>query len=392
MIKRYLDRYIAEDLKDKMVFISGPRQVGKTTMARGLGDELYPEEYEYLNWDNKDDRRSILKGEFRGGNKLVIFDEIHKYKGWKNYLKGEYDKYKDTFHMIVTGSSRLDIYRRGGDSLLGRYRPYRLHPLSVRELSPGQVTEPAPFKELTFAGGTDSLRLYGRLMKFGGFPEIYIKHNERALRRWHNERAERLVKEDIRDIENVRDLSALQILVELLPDKVGSCFSLNSLREDLNVTHKTIAHWVDILEKFYYHFRIYPYQTTLIKSLRKEPKLYLWDWSEVSDEGARLENMTASHLLKFCHFLYDVEGHKANLWYLRDKDQREVDFLVTVDGKPWFCVEVKTSYKEISPTLKYFRQKIKVPFAYYVVGEEGVDLIKDNIRIMSADNFLTGLV
>ena len=391
MLKRYLEKYIADDLRDKMVFISGPRQVGKTTLSMQVGDDFFENNYEYLNWDNRQDRKRILDGMFQADKKMRIFDEIHKYKNWKGYLKGEYDKNKKAFSILVTGSARLDIYRKGGDSLLGRYHSYRLHPLSLRELL-GMDIKYTLFKGLIFLEeGKKQKEIFEKLFVFGGFPEIFIKQNERDLRRWHNERVDRLIKEDIRDIENLRDISALQILVELLPKKVGSLFSLNSLCEDLKVTHKTISAWTEILEKFYYHFRIYPFQSTVIKSLRKEPKLYLWDWSEIADESARFENMIASHLLKFCGFLYDVEGYKAQLYYIRSVDQREVDFLVAIDGKPWFCVEVKLSDRGIAPSLKYFKEKLNIPFAYQVIKECDVDIMKDNIRIISADKFLSSL-
>jgi len=393
MIKRYLERHILEDLTDKMVFISGPRQVGKTTLAKEIGESFFNEKYEYLNWDNRSDKKTILSGAYPADRKLFIFDEIHKYRNWKNYLKGEHDKYKDKFHILVTGSARLDIYRKGGDSLLGRYRSYRLHPLSVGELAARGSGKHIPFAELNFLKDDAGLeKTLKRLLDFGGFPEVFVKQDERQLRRWHNERIDRLIKEDIRDVENIRDISAMDVLAGILPEKAGSLFSLNSLREDLNVTHKTIASWVDIFEKFYYHFRIYPFRSTLIKSLRKEPKLYLWDWSEVKDEGARFENLVASHLLKFCHFLFDVEGYKAQLWFLRDKEQREADFLVSVDGKPWFAVEAKVSSKETSASLAYFSKKMKIPFSYQVVRQGGVDFIKDRIRFISASKFLTALV
>jgi predicted AAA+ superfamily ATPase len=393
MIKRYIEKHIVSDIKDKMVFISGPRQVGKTTLAKGIGTEYYSGRYEYLNWDNREDRKTILNGIFKADKNLFIFDEIHKYKNWKNYLKGEFDKYKEQFNILVTGSSRLDMYRKSGDSLLGRYRHYRLHPLSVAELLGTDNSSIIPCKELQFTNEEKKQREYfNALFKFGGFPEVFLKKSEKALRLWHNERTDIVVKEDIRDIESIRDLSALQILIELLPAKVGSLFSLNSLREDLNVTHKTVALWVDVLEKFYYHYRIYPFQTTLVKSIRKEPKLYLWDWSEVTDEEARLENIVASHLLKFCHFLFDVEGYKAQLFFLKDKEQREVDFLITVENKPWFCVEVKRTFKGIPPPLRYFSEKLKIPFTYEVVDQEDVDLMKDKVRIMSVHKFLSALV
>lgn len=392
MLKRYLEGHILRDLKDKMVFISGPRQVGKTTLARQIGDGWFAHKYEYLNWDNREDRKTILQGIFQADRSLFIFDEIHKYKNWKNYLKGEYDKYKERFHILVTGSARLDVYRKGGDSLLGRFQSYRLHPLSLGELLKVKSAQ-VPFKELIFLDkAREKKELFERLFKFGGFPEVFIKHSENALRRWHNMRVDRLIKEDIRDIENLRDLSALQILVEILPTKAGSLFSVNSLREDLNVTHKTISLWVEVLEKFYYHYRIYPFQSSIIKSLRKEPKLYLWDWSEIEDEDIRFENVIASHLLKFCNYLYDTEGYKAQLHYIRDKEQREVDFLVSIENRPWFCVEAKSSYKGIPASLRYFRTRLKIPFSYEVVKKEKIDFVKDGIRIIDVGKFLTALV
>lgn len=398
-IKRYLENNILKDLSEKMVFISGPRQVGKTTLAKSIGNNYFSNEFSYLNWDNREDRKSILSSTYRADKKLVIFDELHKYKKWKNHLKGEYDKYRESFKIIVTGSARLDIYRKGGDSLLGRYHSYRLHPLTLPELLK-TTTKLKPFvrrtpvgEKLSFAKtDKNTVGLLNDLFVFGGFPEVFLKKNERFLRRWHNERVDRLIKEDIRDIETLKDISSIQILVDILPNKAGSVFSLNSLREDLGVTHKTVSLWVDILEKFYYHFRIYPFQSKKIQSLRKEPKIYLWDWSELKNEGARFENLIASHLLKFCHYLHDYEGYKIELCYLRDKEKREVDFLVTVDNKPWFCAEVKSSFSGIPVNLRYFKNKLQIPFSYMVIKDDGHDHIKDNIRIISANKFLTALI
>jgi predicted AAA+ superfamily ATPase len=393
MLTRYLEKHILEDLKEKMVFVSGSRQVGKTTLARQIGQNYFTDKYAYLNWDNRQDRKAILSSAFSPDAKLFIFDELHKYKSWKNYLKGEYDKRKDSINILVTGSARLDIYRKGGDSLLGRFCSYRLHPLSMAELLNKQSPKAVPYKDISFYNTKRADKeLFSALLKFGGFPHIFLKQSDRELRRWHNERMDRLIKEDVRDVENLRDLSSLQVLVEIIPGKVGSLFSLNSLREDLNVTHKTISLWVNILEKFYYHFRIYPFQSSIIKSLRKEPKIYLWDWSEVEDENARFENMVASHLLKFCHFLIDREGYKAQLYYLRDKEQREVDFLVAVDNKPWFCVEAKNSFKNIPSALRYFSHKLKIPFSFQVIKDKDVDFIKDGFRIISANKFLSAFV
>ena len=392
MRTRYLAPHIIKDLKDKMVFIGGARQVGKTSLAKYIAEHHF-KSYDYLNWDSRDDRKKIIQSQFRGDAGIVLFDEIHKYKDWKNYLKGQFDKHKADFNILVTGSARLDVYRRGGDSLMGRYYYYRLHPFSIAEFLEKE-NEIVPFQEMVFLeSGKEIREALGIALKFGGFPEPMLKQSEKGLRRWHNQRVERLVREDIRDLENIRELSLLQVLVDILPGKVGSLLSLNSLREDLSVAHKTVSNWVDVLERFYYHFRIYPFHHKKIHSLKKEPKLYLWDWSEVPDNsGARLENIVASHLLKMCHFLNDVEGYKTVLHFLRDIEGREVDFLVTENGKPWFAVEVKSTSREVSKNLNYFGDRLDIPFLYQVVSEENVDIRRDSVRILSLDRFLVSLV
>ena len=392
MKKRYLVEQVLRDLGEKMVFIGGPRQVGKTSLARYLAENHF-RSYDYLNWDSRDDRKKILRSEFKGDARIVLFDEIHKYKDWKNYLKGQFDKHKNDFSILVTGSARLDVYRRGGDSLMGRYYYYRLHPFSIAEFLE-RKNEIVPGKEIVLAEpGAGTRDAVEAALKFGGFPEPLLKQSEGELRRWHNQRVERLVREDIRDLENIRELSLLQVLVDSLPERAGSLLSLNSLREDLSVAHKTVSKWMDVLEKFYYHFRIYPFHHKKIRSLKKEPKLYLWDWSEVPDErGGRLENMVASHLLKTSHFLNDVEGYKTDLHFLRDMDGREVDFLITEKGKPWFAVEVKAASKEVSKSLTYFGDRMEIPFLYQVVYGKDIDLRVGKVRVVSLDRFLFSLV
>lgn len=210
------------------------------------------------------------------------------------------------------------------------------------------------------------------------------------VRRWQIEKNERLIKEEIRDLTTIEDLSAIQILVELLPGKVGSPLSVNNLREDLEVAHKTLVNYLKVLGFFYFHFRIYPYAKKTIRSLKKMAKLYLWDWSVINNEGVRFENLIASHLLKYVHFLKNSQGYKTQLYYLRDSEGREVDFLFTVDDKPWFAVEVKL--EEEKSYLDYYQQRLKIPFVYQVVRKTGLDYYQDNIRIISADKFLTAFV
>ncbi len=389
---RYLTKHIITDLRSKMVFIAGARQVGKTSLSKYIAEGFF-KGHEYLNWDFSEDRVKMLNIRFKGDAELIIFDEIHKYKNWKNYLKGLYDKEGDKYRLLITGSARLDVYRRGGDSMMGRYYPYRLHPFTLSEFL-GIDNAVTPFEPLLFPQvNRETQEAFEALRRFGGFPEPLLSQDENTLRRWHNLRLERLIREDIRDLENIRNLSSLQIMVDLLPSKVGSLFSLNSMREDLSVSHKTIADWAEMLERFYYHFRVYPYTKKGFRSLKKEPKLYLYDWSQVEhSEGARLENMVASHLFKLCHYLHDTAGYNAELYFLRDTEGREVDFLVTIKGRPWFAVEVKSSDKEVSRHLLYFKKKLNIPFLYQVVLDSGIDFIQNDIRVLSADKFLSGLI
>lgn len=387
--KRYLTPYIVEDLKDKMVFIGGPRQVGKTTLCQNFIAASF-KNHAYFNWDNRADRKLIMAASWPGDTELLIFDEIHKYRQWKGLIKGEYDKLKDRFKFLVTGSARLDLYRRGGDSLQGRYHYYRLHPFTLAEIEgiayessvPGEIPARQDFYQ-------DALNT---LDTFGGFPEPFTRQSKRQLRRWHNEKIERMIREDILDVQSIRDIGNMKLLSDILPSKVSSLLSLNAIREDLEVSHRAVTHWMDILEAFYYHFRIYPYATKKIRSLKKEPKLYLWDWSEVEDEAARFENLIASHLLKFVHFIIDHEGHKAGLYYLRDVDKREVDFLVTINSKPWFAVEVKLNDTSLSSSLLYFRERLPIPHVYQVVKKEKTDRLEKGVRIISAGKFLAGLI
>ncbi len=386
---RYLTQYILEDLHDKMVFVGGPRQVGKTTLAREFVAKHF-RETGYYNWDSRKDRRKMMQSDWPGSAELIILDEIHKYKKWKSFVKGEYDTLKDKYRFMVTGSARLDIYRKGGDSMLGRYHYYRLHPFSLAELS-GKFSVAAIFEEIPISRIPEK-DAFVSLDKFGGFPEPFIKQNMRTLRKWHQERHDRLFREDIRDIEPVRDIVNMQLLGDMLPERAGSLLSVNSLREDLEVSHRAVSSWLNILEAFYYCFRIYPFVGKNYRSLKKESKLYLWDWSEISDESARFENCIASHLLKLVYFLQDYEGYKAELNFLRNVDKKEVDFLVTIDKKPWFSVEAKLNDASVSRHLHYFKNKLNIPYSYQVVKKSGVDRLINKIRVVSADAFLLGLI
>ena len=386
---RYLTETIIKDLENKMVFIGGARQVGKTTLAKDIIAKQF-NDTTYYNWDFNPDRKKIISYELPGEPSLLIFDEIHKYKKWKALIKGIYDIYNQKYKIIVTGSASLNIFRRGGDSLQGRYHYYTLHPFTLAEVE-NIKNNLQPFEELTFQRSfyKSSSEI---LLTFGGFPEPMLSQDDKILRRWHNEKLERLFREDIRDIENIRDINSMKLLGDLLPSKAASPLSINNISTDLEVSHRAINNWLNILESFYYLFRVYPFTSKKIRSIKKEPKLYLIDWSEIDNESSRFENMIASHLLKFVQYLYESEGYKAGLFYLRNVDKKEVDFLVTVNNKPWFSVEAKHSDKSPSPNITYFKERLKIPFNYQVIREDNVDIMKDGIRVISFSKFLSGLV
>jgi predicted AAA+ superfamily ATPase len=389
-LRRYLEASVGADLAEKMVFVAGPRQVGKTTMARHILAASGPGLY--LNWDNREDRRAIRAAQWPGGEALVVLDEVHKWRPWKSWIKGEFDKHRGRLRFLVTGSARLDIYRRGGDSLQGRYHHYRLHPLSYGELNaPGNVSAPTPGEGLPIPS-QGSQETVAALMAFGGFPEPFLAQTPRTLRRWQKERLERFFREDVRDLEAVRDLSSMQLLADLLPERVGAPLSLNALREDLEVSHRALTLWMDVLERLYHAIRIRPFTARTVRGLHKMPKTYLWDSSLVAAPGARFENLMALHLLKLCHYLQDCEGFGAELHYLRDRTGREVDFLVTIGRKPWFAVEAKLNETRIAPGLQYFRERLRIPWAYQVLLEGSRDFVEDGVRCLPARLFLGALI
>jgi uncharacterized protein len=387
---RYLEAPVAQDLATKMVLLAGPRQVGKTTLARNLLTGC--ERGLYLNWDRREDRETMRATRWPAGPALVVLDEVHKWRGWKTWLKGEFDHHRESLSFLVTGSARLEVYRRGADSLQGRYHHYRLHPLSYREAL-GELSAPeiVPGQELAIpARGRPEL--ITNLLQWSGFPEPFFAQSERSARRWRKERLERFFREDVRDLEKISDLSSLQILADLIPERVGSTLSLNALREDLEVSHRTITHWVEILDRLYYLFRIPPYSSNKVRALRKATKVYLWDSGLVASPGGRFENLVALHLLKFCHYLEDVEGYPVALSYLRDRNGHEVDFLVTVGGKPWFAVEAKLGGERVDPHLHYYRERLAIPWVYQVVQTGERDYVENGVRVVPAASFFAALV
>jgi len=369
-MKRYIQSAVVDDLRKKMVFIGGPRQVGKITVALDIlgGDEGHPA---YFNWDYADDRRILLAGGLPPDQPLVVLDEIHKYKQWRNFIKGLYDKKKSKISFLITGSARLDYYRKGGDSLQGRYHYYRLHPLSVYELN----SSPSPADLHT-------------LLTFGGFPEPFFSQSERDWKRWQRERLARVIHEDLVSLEQVKEVSQLDLLATMLPDRVASLLSINALRGDLSASHEAVDRWVRILENLYYCFRIRPFGAKRIKALKKDRKLYLWDWSLCQSPGAGFENLVASNLLKYCHFHEDTMGDAMELCFLRDQQKREVDFVVLRDGAPLFAVECKTGSQNVSKHIAYFAKRTDIPSFFQVhLGNDDYEVSELRTRVLPFTRF-----
>lgn len=379
----------------KIAFLTGPRQVGKTTVAQAI---LEANQFlsNYYSWDDDEFRKIWVKNpkiilENKPRNSLLVFDEIHKDRKWKSRLKGLYDLYKKDFRFLVTGSAKLDYYRKTGDSLQGRYIPYRLHPFSYAET--GKVKSPPTHQwdeDSTHGFDYDSLLLYG------GFPEPYFLQDQLKVQRWQRLYRERMIREDLRDLHNVRDISLVESLALFLQDKVGSQLSYESLRQDLSASFDSVKKWIELLEAVYYCYRIRPYSNNIKNSLKKEPKLFLYDWSVVQDPGAQRENLIAGHLLKSCHAWTDCAFGEYELFYIRDKQKREVDFLITEKNKPFALIEVKSKTRELAPSLVHFNKLLKPKFCIQVVENEKYEsksnLENPNIRVMSTKKFLSGLV
>lgn len=351
----------------QMVFLSGPRQVGKTTIGESLGDL-------YLSWDDSDARRIIQEGQRavfdRYGlgmaterDKTVVFDEIHKYSRWKQFLKGFYDLYGKHLRIVATGSARMDVYKKGGDSMMGRYFPYRMHPFSVAELLdvslPGEKLVRAP-RRLEDAE-------WNALVSFGGFPDPFSKRDTRFSRRWNSLRFDQLTSTDMRDLTKIDQLDVLASLARILLLRSGEQLVYKNLGRDVGVDEKTAKAWIKALKHLYFGFEVKPWFRNVENSIRKMPKWYLRDWANVSDEGKRAETFIACHLLKAVEGWTDLGYGDFELGYLRDKTKREVDFIVVRDGEPWFLVEAKKSDTGLSGNLGHFQRQTGARHAFQVV-------------------------
>jgi len=342
-MERYLENYILEDLKNKIVLLSGPRQVGKTILSKNLDLR-----HNYLNFDSSEDRDNISKKEWDRDTELLILDEIHKMKNWKSWIKGIYDTEGIPPQLLLTGSARMDTFRKGGESIAGRHFYYRLHPIDVKEAS-------------SFMNPKDAL---DRILEIGGFPEPFLKGSAAYTKRWRRRHVDVIIRQDLLDLEKVREIKSIEIMIDLLRNRVGSSCSYSSLANDLQVSVPTVKHWLQILENLFVIFPVRPYHKNIARAILKEPKYYFYDTGAVKNgKPAALENAVACALLKNLHFLEDTTGSTVSLNYLKDKAGREVDFITLVDDKPEHLIEVKMSdtafSKHIFHFSKFFNDTIK---------------------------------
>lgn len=319
-------------------------------------------------------RAALRRNELPEDARVWVFDELHKLRTWRNWLKGVFDLHGREHPILVTGSARLDAYSRGGDSLQGRYFPARLHPFTFSELAGLAVADGGDaIPELAVAAPRDGRRMIDDLLRLGGFPEPLLGGSERRAARWRRGYGTLLVREEARELEPLRDLDRVERLFERLPETVGAPLSINALREDLEVAFATVESWVTILERLYAVFRVPPWGVPRIKAVKKSQKLFFWDWSRVPAPAARLENLVLSHLLRLVHWLEDVHGERAELRFARDVVGHEIDAVVLRKGRPWMAVEVKTSDQPLDPGLRYFLERARVPFAFQVALDGAID-------------------
>lgn len=386
-----------------MIFLVGPRQAGKTTLAQIISDSFTNSLY--FNWDIAEHRTNFMQNPIffetierkDSSTPLIIFDEIHKYKDWKNYLKGVYDQFHGKYQFLVSGSGRLDLYQKGGDSLAGRYFLFHLWPFTISELGKRNREIGLFLKDPLDIGmeHADELKeIWSRLAELSGFPEPYLSGRMPTYRRWSNIYSQQLIREDIRDLTGVKSVVDMETLYLLLPTKVGSPISVPSLSHDLKVSYNSVRNWLSVFERFFLCFSIGPWTLRITRAIQKERKVYLWDTPRIKEPAARFENMVALELYRAVTAWNDMGYGRFSLHFIKNKEQQEVDFLIANEGEPLVLIEVKLSGTEPSSALKKFQGVLKKPAIQLVEESEGYRMIPNGdqyILVAPAYQWLSSL-
>lgn len=369
-----------------MVFLAGPRQAGKTTLARMIGEGFA--NHIYFNWDIPSDRVRLIENPafFETVERkdtsapLVILDEIHKYRDWKNYLKGTFDRFNKKFRFLVTGSGRLDIYQKGGDSLAGRYFLLHLWPFTLAELSPANNTmDQFLAQPLTLDADNRSElhEIWHTLVTFSGFPEPFLAGRKRAYRRWSTTYGQQLIREDIRDLTQIRAVHDMETLYYLLPSKIGIPLSLPVLSRELKVSYNTVRNWLDVFERFFMVFSLTPWTRKISRAIHKERKVYLWDLPRIKSPAMRFENAVAIELYRAVTVWNDGGYGRFTLHFIKNKEKQEVDFLIADDNTPVLLVEAKLSDTGPAPSLLKFQSALNIPAVQLVNQNQGFRMISN---------------
>ena len=391
MVPRRLYMPVWTDLatEKRMIFMAGPRQAGKTTLAQQIA--RFFTNHVYFNWDIPQQRARLIENpaffeevERRDDSiPLVVLDEIHKFKDWKNYLKGIYDQFHEGYQFLVTGSGRLDIYQKGGDSLAGRYFMFHLWPFTLAELGNTNISHNAFRKnplQITMERAEELEQIWLELLELSGFPEPYLSSRKTTYRRWSNAYSQQLIREDIRDITGIKSIGELETLYHLLPSKIGNPISVPALSRDLKVAYNTVRSWLSTFERFFLIFNLTPWTRRIARAIQKEQKIYLWDSVRIKEPSARFENMVAIKLYRAVSLWNDMGYGRYSLHFIKNKEQQEVDFLIADDHEPVVMVEAKLSDVRPSSALIKFQNALRVPAVQLVNEASGFRKISNGVQ------------
>jgi hypothetical protein len=402
--KKYIAIWDELSQEKEMIFLAGPRQAGKTTLAKEIAKKY--KNNIYFNWDILSDKKKIVEAPtfFEDTNRvddtapLVIFDEIHKYKKWKNYLKGIYDEFHSGYLFLISGSGRLDVYQKGGDSLAGRYLIFHLFPFTISELSEKKRNFKEflkdPLVNFNLNDQKITKKIWSRLYELSGFPDPFTKNKKTFWNKWSHNYINQIIREDIRDVSGIKNTASAALLFSLLPSRVGSPISINNLAGDVQVSFDTVKNWLDLFDSAYLIFRISPWTKKISRAIFKEKKIYLFNYPFIADVGSRFENMIAVELYKAIFTWNELGYGNFKLHYIRNKEKEEADFLISNNNQPLLLVEAKNSDDQPSTPLIKFQELLNVP-AVQLVNKENIYKVQKNknnkLLIITAHAWLSSL-